>query len=89
MRLNVTLYVHCLSCFFFNSYNSSKAEDTLMKLIQSVSQENAATVNPSRFLSLDLAHKDTDIYGNSTTNKRVSVSSFVFNRPLFDSIMRL
>jgi len=33
--------------FFFNSYNFSKAEGTLIKLIQSITHENAATVKLS------------------------------------------
>jgi len=33
--------------FSFNPYNSSKAEGTLMKIIQSITHEYAATVKPS------------------------------------------
>jgi len=60
-----------------------------MEMIQSITHEYAATVKPSGSIHWDLAHKETDVYGNSTTNKRINVSSFVFNRPLFEFIMRL
>jgi hypothetical protein len=87
MRLNVTLYY--IACRVFYSHNSSKAEGTLMTsnfVDNSQKRYNSQTLG---FISLDVAHNNIDVYRISTTNKRVNVSTFLFNRSLFEFIMSL